>query len=343
MNTQNFCRGCGHSLRPAAQFCTSCGRPAATNRPEAAALDQSVHQAAAAAAPDARDSYPPAPAAVDHELRDPLWPQAGPAPSNPLWPQAGPASAEGDTARERVPSQPVLPLPGGGQRPPRRAGSTHRSRSPLIAGLAVVGLAALGGAAFLALTLFKHHHPPHAVTPLAHSSASLSPTPSSPAPSSPPSPPPATAPTEQQAATTLAGLLGNSVSDRSSVNAAYNDALQCGPDLPQDAQAFSSAATARQQLLSQLATMPGRSVLPSQLLSDLTAAWKVSVQADQDFAAWAQDQASGSCTPDGQADPHFQAADGPDLQATQDKKAFIKLWNPLASKYGLTTYQQGEL
>jgi hypothetical protein len=96
-------------------------------------------------------------------------------------------------------------------------------------------------------------------------------------------------------------------------------------------------------LLSQLAGLPGRPALPSQLLSDLTAAWQASIKADQDFAAWAQDQATGTCTPNGQSDPHFQAANGPDLQATAAKKAFTNLWNPLASNYGLTTYQQGDL
>ena len=133
------------------------------------------------------------------------------------------------------------------------------------------------------------------------------------------------------------------MTDRSSVNAAYNDVLQCGPNLTQDAQTFSNAATSRQRLLSQLASMPGRPALPSQLLGDLTTAWQASIKADTDLAAWAQDQASGTCTPNSQSDPHFQAANGPDLQATAAKKAFTNLWNPLASTYGLTTYKQGDL
>lgn len=133
------------------------------------------------------------------------------------------------------------------------------------------------------------------------------------------------------------------MSDRSSVNAAYNDVLQCGPNLTQDAQTFSNAVTSRHQLLSELGSMPGRSALPSQLLSDLTVAWKASIKADTDFAAWAQDQASGSCRPNGQSDPNFQAANGPDQQATAAKKAFTNQWNPLASKYGLTSYEQSEL
>jgi hypothetical protein len=247
------------------------------------------------------------------------------------WQSAGPVSFRPDSGQ---PSR----------RPPATGGG--RSRSSLTVGLIVLGLVVLAGGGVLAWTLLKHHGSPHHAS-AAHPSEPTSTAPSSSVPSTPPSTPPTSAsaspPSEQQAATSLATLLGNSVTDRSSVNAAYNDALQCGPNLGQDAQTFSSAATSRQQLLSQLASMPGRSALPSQLLGDLTTAWQASIKADQDFAAWAQDQASGTCTPNGQSDRHFQAANGPDLQATAAKKAFANLWNPLASTYGLTTYQQSDL
>lgn len=212
----------------------------------------------------------------------------------------------------------------------------------MIAGLALLGLVALAGAILLGFALVNRHKSPGAAPPPARSSSAPSTPPTTPVTTAPSSTP-ASAPTEQQAAASLAALLQSSVSDRSSVNAAYNDVLQCGPNLTQDAQTFSSAAASRQQLLSQLISMPGGSALPSQMLSDLTAAWQASINADKDFAGWAQDEASGNCTPNGQSDPHFQAANGPDLQATAAKKAFTSLWNPVASQYGLTRYQQGEL
>jgi eukaryotic-like serine/threonine-protein kinase len=77
------------------------------------------------------------------------------------------------------------------------------------------------------------------------------------------------------------------------------------------------------------------------MLQDLTSAWQASVAADQDFVAWAQDESRG-CVPD-QSDPNLQAATNPDLQATSYKTAFLRRWNPLATEYGLTTYQQNEL
>jgi hypothetical protein len=147
---------------------------------------------------------------------------------------------------------------------------------------------------------------------------------------------------QQQAASQLAALLSQSVSDRSLVNAAYNDVLQCGPDLDQDAQVFQNAASSRQQLLSQLANLPSRSALSSSMLRDLSGAWQVSVQVDDDYQQWAQDQAAG-CTVNSTTDPSYVAAEDPNNEATTDKTAFAGQWNSLAGQYGLTQYQQSSL
>ncbi len=133
------------------------------------------------------------------------------------------------------------------------------------------------------------------------------------------------------------------MTDRNAVNAAYNGVKACGPSLPQDVQTFRHAATSRIRLLSQLGGLPGRSALSSQMLGDLTSAWRASIAADDDFAAWAKDQVKQGCSASNQSDPHFVAANGPDLQATASKKAFIRLWNPVAVKYGLMRYKQNEL
>jgi hypothetical protein len=147
----------------------------------------------------------------------------------------------------------------------------------------------------------------------------------------------------QQAAASLAGLLAQSVTDRSSTVNAVNSVSQCGPTLSQDPQILESAAASRQRLLSQLASLPGRSALPGQMLQALTGAWLASATADRDFAQWAQDELSRGCTQNDQADPNFQAARAPDAQATTDKKAFVNLWNPIAAQYGLTSYLWNQL
>lgn len=153
-------------------------------------------------------------------------------------------------------------------------------------------------------------------------------------------PPP---PTAEQAAQSLSALLAQSATDRSSIVNAVSDVSQCGPALSQDSQVFQNAAASRQDLLSQLANLPGQSVLSAPMLHDLTAAWQASAEADQDFAQWAQDEAAQGCTPDDQSDPGYQAAAAPDDEATADKKHFISLWNLVAVNYGLPTYQWDQL
>ena len=148
---------------------------------------------------------------------------------------------------------------------------------------------------------------------------------------------------QQRAADNLAGLLAQSVTDRSSIVNAASSVSQCGPALNQDPQLFETAATARQRLLSQLASLPGRPVLSGQMLQALTGAWQASAAADLDFARWAGDELSQGCTPDDQADPGFQAAAGPDARATTAKKAFVSLWNPVAAQYGLPSYRWNQL
>ena len=76
----------------------------------------------------------------------------------------------------------------------------------------------------------------------------------------------------------------------------------------------------------------------------LTSAWQNSIKADQDFAHWARDEISGGCTSGNQsADPHAQAAAGPDALATTGKQAFVGQWNPVATRYGLPTYRWNQL
>ena len=118
---------------------------------------------------------------------------------------------------------------------------------------------------------------------------------------------------------------------------------QCGPSLNQDPQTFQNAAASHQQLLSQLSSLAGRSALPAAMLQSLTSAWQASAAADKDLGQWAQDEVSNGCIQNDQADPSFQAAAGPDGQATTEKKAFVSQWDSIASQYRLTTYQWNQL
>ena len=227
-----------------------------------------------------------------------------------------------------------------------RHGRRHRARWPLVIG--VVALLAAGGAAAVFIMQPFHHSLAAAGTartsPAAQrQSLSASATVTSSATATPSSATATPSQSAQQAAASLAGLLAQSVTDRSSTVNAVNSVGQCGPTLSQDPQVLENAAAARQQLLSQLASLPGRSALSGQMLQALTGAWLASAAADRDFAQWAQDELSKGCTQNDQADPNFQAAAAPDAQATADKKAFVSLWNPMAAQYGLTIYLWNQL
>jgi hypothetical protein len=148
----------------------------------------------------------------------------------------------------------------------------------------------------------------------------------------------------RQAAVRLSGLLAQSVTDRAAVVSAVTDVRDCGGSLSQDARTFATAASSRQRLLSRLADMPGRSLLSAPMLSDLVSAWQASAQADRDLAQWADDEDSRRCnTRTSGSNGNLEASYTPDSEATASKKAFTGLWNPVASRYSLTTYQWDQL
>jgi hypothetical protein len=147
---------------------------------------------------------------------------------------------------------------------------------------------------------------------------------------------------QRQAAAQLAGLLAQSGADRGAVTDAVVNVQSCGKSLSQDARTLSKASANRRSLLSRLNNLPGRSALPAALVSALTSAWQASAQADADLATWASN-AAGHCHKGNPNNASLQASYGPDSQATAGKQAFVRLWNPLARRYSLTTYQSGQL
>jgi hypothetical protein len=147
---------------------------------------------------------------------------------------------------------------------------------------------------------------------------------------------------ERHAAVLVSGLLAQSVTDRANVVNAVVDVNNCGPSLPEDAGIFTRAATSRRHLLARLGKLPGRSSLPRTMLQDLAGAWQTSAQADTDLARWADDEIRG-CSRNGGSNPSLRASFVYDGEATADKQAFATAWDAIAKRYGLTTYQWGQL
>ncbi|HTU72902.1 MAG TPA: hypothetical protein VMG38_05230 [Trebonia sp.] len=306
---------------------------------------------------------PPEPAQPQPAQPDPAqpWQQPGyPAPDypGPSYQQQGFAQqGYGQAGAYPAGPGPVLagasaggPAPSGGRQP----------RWPVVAGIVLAAALLGGGAGGYILVAHPFSHSPSTANNVADSSqlpTASRPSDQAPASTGPASPAatpagPATpvatpasskAAAEQQAASALSRLLTQSVSDRSAITQAYNDVSGCGPLLGQDQQTFEQAASSRQSLITQLSSLPGAQSLPAAMLSDLTGAWQASQQVDQDYAQWSNDEDTQGCASQDYTNPSYQAADSPNQQATSDKTAFVSLWNPIARKYGLPTYDQGEI
>jgi hypothetical protein len=148
---------------------------------------------------------------------------------------------------------------------------------------------------------------------------------------------------KRQAAADLAGLLSQSTSDRSALAQAFSDVVSCGPLLSADQATFQQVASVRRSLITELTSLGLGRYLPAALLSDLTGAWQTSQQADLDYAQWASNERSKGCTPGDTTDPSFAEAAKPDYQTDADKVAFLALWNPIAKKYSLPTYDENQI
>jgi hypothetical protein len=147
--------------------------------------------------------------------------------------------------------------------------------------------------------------------------------------------------TQQQAATSLAGLLAQSGTDHSDVNAAVTNVERC-KGLAADAKTFNKAAANRRTLLSKLAALPGRSALPAAMIAHLTSGWQASATVDADLAKWATSEA-GHCKKNDLKNPAYASSLPFDSQATNGKAEFVNQWNGLARKYGLATYQPSQI
>jgi hypothetical protein len=215
------------------------------------------------------------------------------------------------------------------QKRPLTFGKITLPRSPLIPAIAVAALVVI---AVTAVVLSSSSSPGSSpgtaaggATPTAKSSATAS----------------ANA-AQLQAAKGLSGLLAQSGQDRTNVIDAYTNVQDCGSNLGSDAQIFRNDAANRRALLAKLQALPDRSALSGAMLGDLTSGWQASATVDDDLAQWA-DAAAHHCKNGDMHNSSLKASLAYDGPATQGKMAFTQLWNPLARKDGLPTYQNTQI
>lgn len=143
-----------------------------------------------------------------------------------------------------------------------------------------------------------------------------------------------------KAATALSGLLQTAVLQLGNINGAIADVRACGSHLRSDAVTFANAVGDREQLMSKLGKLSGRSELPAVMLQDLTSGWQTSVDQYKDLGRWVNDAIASGCDRSTiSSNANYEAAQGPGNQAAQDKLGFVGLWDPIAGEYHLPIYR----
>ena len=79
------------------------------------------------------------------------------------------------------------------------------------------------------------------------------------------------------------------------------------------------------------------------MLTDLTNAWQASATVDADLAKWATAEAGHCNKKQVTKDKNYTATLPFDSKATNNKNAFVELWNPLAKKNGLPKVQPSQI
>lgn len=121
-----------------------------------------------------------------------------------------------------------------------------------------------------------------------------------------------------------------------------SDVSECA-DINDDVSQLSDIAQERMTELSQAKSLqtgaiPNGSALKSQLMQAL----QISLQIDNDYLAWAQQQQNSGCTT-GTNSTYYDEATSEDNTATDDKQNFITTWNPVASQYNLQQFSAGQI
>ncbi len=143
-------------------------------------------------------------------------------------------------------------------------------------------------------------------------------------------------------AAAVSSLLGSSAATRRSLEGAVGEVRNCSslPSATSQIRAVVSERSTEYRHASalSLADVAGGATVKADLLTAL----RTSLDADRDYLAWARQQRSSGCSPAAQSRAYNTAirADG---QAVAAKAAFIQVWNPIATKYGLPQESPGDI
>ncbi|WP_328926262.1 hypothetical protein OG429_17590 [Streptomyces sp. NBC_00190] len=232
---------------------------------------------------------------------------------------------------------PVSPQPQQLQQPqyaPPPLPEPARKISPAIIAAVVIGLVVVGLGVGSLLGDGKPQNSGPAAAPAAPSASGATAAPAGEAPVDP----------GRTQAVQLDKLLADSNDSRASVIKAVDDIKGC-KNLDQAAADLRDAARQREELVTRLQELKVDQ-LPenAKLTAALTKAWRSSADADNSYAAWADDVDDDKCK-DGKSKNSENAVAGNKAsgEATRAKESAAVLWNNIAAKYGLTKRDKSQL
>jgi serine/threonine protein kinase len=137
-------------------------------------------------------------------------------------------------------------------------------------------------------------------------------------------------------------LLSSSAATRKALQGAVTEAGDC-TNLPGAVSQIQDAVNQRSTEDKQAAALSTSALADGTLVkTDLTAALRDSLDADRDYLAWAQQQLTLGCAPATQSSA-YNAASNADTQADAAKAAFVRVWNPIAARYGIRQESPGSI
>jgi len=212
---------------------------------------------------------------------------------------------------------PVPPPPAGsgpagrarwGPPPPRRRRS--RSAAPKVL-LSLITAGLLAVVVIIGINTTSHHQPPG---------------------------PPSAAQTQ---AATVNDVLTKSAKSRRELARALPEAERCSNMSRAINRLKRVASERRSEVKAAAAAQVGALPNGAALASDLTRALRDSLHADEDYLRWARQWAACSAPPVRTAPYHEGVSES--RAATADKKAFLRLWDPIAAQYGMPHWPQGKI
>lgn len=129
-------------------------------------------------------------------------------------------------------------------------------------------------------------------------------------------------------------LLGSSEAARTALQDPVVEVGQCA-NLSGAAAQIQGVVNQRSAELSQASTLSAAALPDGAVVkSSLIAALRSSLDSDEDYLTWAQQQLSSGCAPAAQSSA-YSAAIAAGQQADAAKDAFAGAWNPVAARYGI--------